>query len=81
MPRSCWRVPLDPKEQAALKKFGAAVRRLRLGNSMTQEDLADLCELHTRSLQKIEAGAKNVLITTVQRIQRALGCSWDDLMG
>lgn len=47
---------------------------------MTQEQLAEACDLHLRSLQKIEAGHKNVLITTVQRIQRALSCSWDELM-
>ncbi len=47
---------------------------------MTQERLAELCDLHLRSLQKIEAGEKNVLITTVRRIQRALSCPWDELM-
>jgi transcriptional regulator with XRE-family HTH domain len=47
---------------------------------LTQEKLAEACDLHLRSLQKIEAGDKNVLITTVQRIQRALSCSWDELM-
>lgn len=48
---------------------------------MTQEELADQCELHTRSLQKIEAGRINILITTVQRIQKCLDCKWDELMG
>lgn len=64
-----------------LQKLGASVRRLRTGKGMTQESLAELSELHLRSLQKIEAGDKNVLITTVKRIQQALGCRWDDLMG
>lgn len=47
---------------------------------MTQERLAELSELHLRSLQKIEAGEKNVLITTVGRIHRSLKCDWADLM-
>ncbi|WP_343203730.1 helix-turn-helix transcriptional regulator [Brevifollis gellanilyticus] len=73
-------MPLNSEEQASLRKFGAAVRRLRTLKCMTQEELADLTDLHTRSLQKIEAGDKNILITTVRRIQKSLDCSWDDLM-
>ena len=76
-----WCVPLSQQERAVLKKLGASVRRVRTGKGMTQENLAELSDLHLRSLQKIEAGDKNVLITTVKRIQQALGCQWDDLMG
>lgn len=47
---------------------------------MTQERLAELCDLHLRTVQKIEAGDINVLITTVQRIHKNLECSWDSLM-
>lgn len=75
-----WRVPLSPQEQRELKKLGASIRRIRSGMGMTQERLAELSELHLRSLQKIEAGEKNVLITTVSRIQRSLKCDWADLM-
>lgn len=74
-------VPLSPQERAVLNKLGASVRRVRTSKGMTQESLAELSDLHLRSLQKIEAGAKNVLITTVKRIQQALGCQWDELMG
>ena len=65
---------------AALRKFGACVRRERVARNLTQEQLAELADLHLRVLQKIEAGATNVLITTAQRIQKALGCSWDSLL-
>jgi len=75
-----WRVSLSRSEQAALKRFGAAVRRERNAHAITQERLAEMVSLHLRSLQKIEAGDINVLITTVQRIQKALGCSWTSLM-
>ena len=47
---------------------------------MTQEQLAEASDLHLRSLQKIEAGDKNVLITTVRRIAIALACEWNELM-
>lgn len=75
-----WRVPQSRAEQAALKRLGAAVRRERNAREMTQERLAELTGLHLRSLQKIEAGDINVLITTIQRIQKALDCPWPSLM-
>lgn len=47
---------------------------------MTQEQLAEATGLHLRSVQKIEAGTINVLLTTVQRLQRELKCPWSRLM-
>ena len=38
-------------------------------------------DLNIRTVQKIEAGHVNILLTTVQRLYYALKCSWDDLMG
>lgn len=48
---------------------------------ITQEKLADLADLNIRTIQKIEAGKTNILITTAMRLRSALGCSWDSLMG
>jgi hypothetical protein len=36
--------------------------------------------LNIRTVQKIEAGQIDILLTTVLRIQRALGCSWSKLL-
>jgi len=47
---------------------------------ITQEKLAELADLNVRTIQKIEAGDTNILITTAKRIRKALGCSWDNLM-
>ena len=71
---------IDPKEQAQLKDFGANVRRERNAKSLTQERLAELADLNIRSVQKIEAGQLNILVTTLLRIQKALGCSWTKLL-
>jgi transcriptional regulator with XRE-family HTH domain len=73
-------VPLDRKETAQLKQLGANVRRQRIARELSQERLAELVELHPRSVQKIERGETNILITTVLRFKRALGCAWDELM-
>jgi len=69
-----------PKDRAQLKSFGANVRRERNAKAITQERLAELTDLNIRTVQKIEAGAINILLTTVLRIQRALACSWTKLM-
>ncbi len=47
---------------------------------MTQERLAELADLNIRTLQKIEAGQINILITTVMRLQKALQCRWSKLL-
>ena len=47
---------------------------------MTQEKLAELANLNTRTVQKVERGDINILITTLIRLQVALGCKWDRLL-
>jgi transcriptional regulator with XRE-family HTH domain len=70
-----------PKDIAAeLSRFGANIRRERTTRNITQEKLAERADLNIRTLQKIEAGELNVLITTASRIQRALGCPWERLL-
>ncbi len=64
-----------------LKKFGGNLRRERIARSITQERLAELADLNIRTLQKIEAGETNILVTTAQRLRRSLDCEWDELLG
>ena len=73
-------MPLTSKDWIDIKKFGANVRRERDARNLTQERLAELADLHLRSLQKIEAGEMNLLLTTVLRIKRALKCPWTKLL-
>ena len=39
-----------------------------------------MVELNIRTLQKIEAGQLNILLTTLIRIQNALRCPWESLI-
>lgn len=64
-----------------LKSFGQNLRRERVRQGITQERLSEMVGLHPRTIQKIEAGSVNILLTTIIRIQRALRCSWETLMG
>lgn len=73
-------MPKDSKIQAQLKAFGANVRRERTARRVTQERLAEQTDLNVRTVQKIESGSINVLVTTAMRVQKALGCPWTKLM-
>jgi len=73
-------VAISKEIQTQLKEFGASVRRERTGKGLTQERLAELVDLNIRTVQKIEAGQINILLTTLIRIQRALDCPWPKLI-
>jgi len=73
-------VPISSSLSLQLKRFGANVRRERTGIGKTQEKLAELADLNIRTVQKIEAGNINILVTTLLRLQRALGCEWEKLL-
>lgn len=47
---------------------------------MTQEQLAEVADLAPRSIQKIEGGQITILISTLHRLRRALGCSYEKLL-
>jgi transcriptional regulator with XRE-family HTH domain len=70
----------SPQIAHQLKVFGANLRRERMARSITQEKLAEVVDLNIRTLQKIEAGQTNILITTALRLQDALKCPWGALM-
>jgi transcriptional regulator with XRE-family HTH domain len=74
-------VPLDQTQAAQLKRLGSNIRRERTHRSITQEKLAETVGLNPRTIQKIEAGSVNILVTTLLRIRKALKCEWDDLLG
>ena len=65
--------------EVELRRFGANLRRERSGAGITQQKLAELVDLNVRTIQKIEAGKINILITTAMRLQKALRCAWEKL--
>jgi transcriptional regulator with XRE-family HTH domain len=74
-------VPLDQTQAAQLKRLGSNIRRERMKGSITQEKLAEAVGLNPRTIQKVEAGSMNILVTTLLRIRKALRCEWEDLLG
>ena len=71
-------MPVRSNDKNLTRVLGANIRRERNARNLTQEKLAELADLNIRTVQKIEAGELNVLITTAIRLQRALKCSFDD---
>lgn len=63
-----------------LKEFGGNLRRARVARKVTQEVLSEKADLNIRTLQKIEAGQTNILITTAIRLKESLDCSWLELL-
>ncbi len=64
-----------------LRALGQNVREQRKAAKLTQERLAELADLSPRTVQKIEAGRLNILVTTLRRLRTGIGCSYQDLLG
>lgn len=62
------------------RRFGASVRRLRTDKGMSQETLADVCNLHRTYIGSIECGERNVSIDSMARVADALSTELADLL-
>ena len=60
--------------------FGKRIRELRESNSISQEELAYLADLHRTHISLIERGERSVRIETIERLAKALGVQPADLM-
>ena len=63
---------MQPMSLEGRKKFGKAVRVLRLKNGLTQEGLADQAGIHPTYLGGIERGTRNVSLDNILKIAKAL---------
>jgi ribosome-binding protein aMBF1 (putative translation factor) len=62
-------------KEALRKTLGANVRRERTARWISQEELASRCGLNPRTIAKIEAGEIGIRPETLDRIERAIGCT------
>jgi transcriptional regulator with XRE-family HTH domain len=62
-----------------LVEFGQRLKRIRRAQGLTQEQLAEAADLNPRTVQKIEAGQMDILLTTLIRLKTALGCNPGEL--
>lgn len=63
-----------------LKLLGENIRTLRLKKGLTQEQLAEKCNLHRTYIGSIERGDRNVSLKNITVISNALSVSPDYLL-
>ncbi|WP_022953572.1 helix-turn-helix domain-containing protein [Leucothrix mucor] len=63
-----------------LLAFGARVKELRLAKELSQEKLAQICELDRTYISGIERGIRNVGLLNVKKLSDALEISPSELL-
>lgn len=58
-----------------LDEFGAHVRQLRLGQSLTQEQLAERCSLSADTIRRVENGSLSPSLMTLVKLAAGLTMS------
>jgi transcriptional regulator with XRE-family HTH domain len=53
-------------------KFAETLRELRLKRGLTQEEVAAIAEIHRNYYGEVERGLRNVSLTNILRIAKAL---------
>jgi transcriptional regulator with XRE-family HTH domain len=72
--------PYDEKSIGLLlEHLGSSFRKARTKRGITQEQLAESTGLNIRTIQRIEAGQTNILITTALKLILAIGCGPDEI--
>jgi transcriptional regulator with XRE-family HTH domain len=56
------------------------IRDYRKAKHLSQEELADACELHRTYIGSIERGERNVTLSTLEVLAKALGVSVIELL-
>lgn len=57
-----------------------SIRAYRKANRISQEELADICELHRTYVGSVERGERNVTLSTLETLASALGVSVPELL-
>jgi transcriptional regulator with XRE-family HTH domain len=61
-------------------RFGNNLRKVRLAKGISQENLAELANLHRTYVSSVERGERNVTLETIEKLAKALGVSMAKLM-
>lgn len=67
-------------EESFIVTFGIYVRQLREKKNLSQQGLADDCNLSKRQIGRIERGEMNTSLRTILRIANALDIEPKDLL-
>jgi transcriptional regulator with XRE-family HTH domain len=61
-------------------QFGKHLRKLRLEQKLTQEELADKAGMHFTYIGQIERGIRNPSLINLYKMAKALGLSMSELL-
>ncbi|MCL5093551.1 MAG: helix-turn-helix domain-containing protein [Patescibacteria group bacterium] len=67
------------RDQEFLKQFGKRMAEVRKEKGLTQEQLADLVDVHRTYIGFIEQGKRNPVIANIYKISKALKISLKEL--
>jgi len=56
------------------------LRAFRRSKGLSQEELADMCDLHRTYVGSVERGERNVTLSTLETLATALGVSVPELL-
>jgi transcriptional regulator with XRE-family HTH domain len=70
-----------PDTQRALDALGRTVRVLRVARGLTQEQLAELADVHATYIGKVERAEKNISLENLLKIAGALELTLAELIG
>lgn len=59
-------------ESAIKRTLGQTVRKYRMAAGITQEELAELTDLHRTYISDIERGSRNVAVINIVKLAKAL---------
>jgi transcriptional regulator with XRE-family HTH domain len=66
-------------KKAIQQRFGERIRQLRKKQGLSQEELAEKCDLDRTYISGIERGLRNVSIANIEKLSTALGISLSKL--
>lgn len=72
---------MDKKYEKELVQIGLKIKQRRQEKSMTQSNLAALCDIDIRTIQRIEKGEHNMSTTIIISLLSSLDLKADDLFG
>ncbi len=66
--------------ESAQKRIGNVIRKKRLELGLSQEDLAEECEVHRTYIGSIERGERNISLLNILRVSKALKIKASELL-
>ena len=62
------------------KKFGANLKKIRLGKKMSQGDIIRITGMDRGYVSSLENGRQNPTLATIEKLAKSLGVSMEELM-